>query len=604
MTSIGGAEQGLPGISQPLSQRLAVGQQLVATVLGATRHGLSVQIGHQTLDLDAPQKLASAKTLTLTPTAPGAPSGQAVDVTGIDGQVLNSPIRASLTGRAAAPRPAAAGAGESAIVQKGQIDVTARPVSEDGKIQGPAVSLRLQAGSLESSPASQPPPSSAASIQAAARSSTPSAPTAPVKTEAPLPPNPQVPVQQTTAARSAPTRPTDLPSSAPSASADVPTEQPAPIPNGRRPIAGLGSAPVTPSPSQSTAQQPTSSDPSNPSTAGRSTPSPHPTLGNEIDSLPRKAAALPAILAQRYESGLARAGAGSGPPPRQTLTEARQPTPLQGTVDAKVVARDGSGLVLLRAADRLFKVEQPLDLPVQAALQLTFTGMPSGADPLADGDSPLSKLIGLLEDIDQATRLAADTDGSPPSRQLPAADRQLAARFLGLLATTVGTASQDTSSAAAGSNTPSIEHGDHVKSLMRELGNQASEPLADGWKSVTLPLGPDPAQAVHLFHRDHDLDPDGQDAEGDVEGDEARRAVFDVSFSRLGRCQLDVLCQEQRFDLLVRSENALASDDQQEIQAIFTSACEIAGMSGEIGFRVGHFLDLPRSRAAATDLRT
>ena len=206
--------------------------------------------------------------------------------------------------------------------------------------------------------------------------------------------------------------------------------------------------------------------------------------------------------------------------------------------------------------------------------------------------------------IDRAGRQASSLDQPNTPRQLPTPGKHLASRYLGLLAASGEQTPDGETLSAAQRGGPSVIQREQVQTLVRELGGITSEPLADGWKGQTLPLGSDPAHAVSMYFRDHDLDPDDDASGNDGDHAETQRAVFDVSFSRLGRCQIDALCQRQRFDLLVRSERAFLADDQQDIAALFNAALEIAGMQGEIGFKVGSFFEPARSSTASKDVRT
>ncbi|MEM7045727.1 MAG: hypothetical protein AAF543_23190 [Pseudomonadota bacterium] len=128
--------------------------------------------------------------------------------------------------------------------------------------------------------------------------------------------------------------------------------------------------------------------------------------------------------------------------------------------------------------------------------------------------------------------------------------------------------------------------------------------MVDGWKTLLLPLESDPTQAVSLFYQDHEIDSDEQMDDAEVLKSKAKRAIFDVSFSQLGRCQIDTFCQERRFDLMIRSETALNSEDQRELTTLFHGALDIAGLTGEIGFSVGGFFEPMLSHKGARELQT
>ncbi|MGI9416671.1 MAG: hypothetical protein ACR2RA_02410 [Geminicoccaceae bacterium] len=275
-----------------------------------------------------------------------------------------------------------------------------------------------------------------------------------------------------------------------------------------------------------------------------------------------------------------------------------------------MVDRTETGKVVLNVAGQRYRIEQPIDLPTGTPLQVipASTMLAPGGGNQGDFQNAglqLARLVEILDDIDRAGRQAAEANQPNRVRQLPLPDRNLASKFLGLLSAGHGASSPaGRTHSSSGQAGLAMARRDQIETLVRELGAMASEPLEESWKSVTLPLGLDTAQAVSFFFRERDFDAEGGAAEGEADHSETQRAVFDISFSRLGRCQIDALCQEGRFDLLIRSEHLLSEGDRQEIATLFASACEIAGVTGEIGFKVGGFFEPARSSAAGKDLRT
>jgi hypothetical protein len=279
---------------------------------------------------------------------------------------------------------------------------------------------------------------------------------------------------------------------------------------------------------------------------------------------------------------------------------------------ATVASRTADGQLVIRSSDHVLKIEQAVDLPVGAPLLISFvpgSSLQSSSAPssvIAGDEAPFARLISLLEDIDRASRSAAADDlvqASP--RQLPSADRHLAARLLNLLNLAGASTATNALPLNDGDGAPNVEHTDQLRSLMHKIGVNASEPLIEGWKGLTFPLGADPAQGVFLFYRwDDSTAADDETPERGDEGGETKRAVFDISLSKIGRCQIDVLCQGQRFDLILRSESEFPEADQREISSLFSGACDVAGMHGEIGFTIGHFFEPPRSSVLPTDVRT
>lgn len=588
MTSIGGHQQAALQATRLLSFRLAAGQPIQARVLGPTRHGVSILIGRETFQLHVPSTLANAGTLTLQGTASPSVSGQQVKIIAKDNHPLPKPVEAHLTAGVQKQQLNA-----STIVQKGQIKVVADPVSPEGRVLGPSVTLHVQTSSPEAATQATVEPSAVVSRdKPVAESNLPHR----VPADLARPSGSSAPASHQSIANVGPDRGSKL-GGGKSALPDQGGQKSVPM------LTLTASGALLPAVAKSSvkaAQSHGDHPGQHQSTAtsiflgdDEATPTKNTTISSALGHRPGAVTEAKSIAPTSHPSELYRA-AGSN-----------------GAVTASVVGRTSAGNVLLEAAGQLMRIEQPVNLPHGTTLQVTFaSGLPAWMTPSdrRASENPatlLDKLIGLLDDIDRVGRQTTDPEKQPLTRQLPAPDRHLASRFLGFLSADVGGKSLP----SALSSSPErggigIAQGDQIQSLVRELGSMASESLADGWKSLTLPLGSDQSQAVSLYFRGHDLDPDDEASDEEAEQQRAQRAVFDVSFSQLGRCQIDVLCQERRFDLLIRSEKDLGPEDRRDVAELFVSACEIAGMKGEIGFNVGNFFDPVRSCAVATELRT
>ena len=591
MTSIGCHQHSTLQATQLLSQRLAEGQPVHARVLGATRHGVSVLIGRETFQLHASPKLAQAETLTLEGSASPSASGKLVKIIAWNDRPLPKPVEAHLI---SGNRMLQTDAGT--IVQKSEIKVVANPVSPEGRVLGPSVALHLQTSPIE------------AAIKVASEQLKPG-----LGGNRVVEPNS---LQQT---------PTDL---------ARPSQLSNPSANGSAAVTVHGSEsnadsgkpePIgKPSPKVVPVQTPSLTFPSAHHLPGVVRNSVNHVqqrvdqsrqqqftgtsiLSNDDEPASKKSTTTPATVNYRQEAVLE----------AKSFARTSYPVALQtalhrsGAVTASVVGRTSTGNILLEAAGQLMRIEQPVDLPAGTTLQVTFACSQSAWMTPIDHRAPenpdtlLNKLIGLLDDLDRAGRQPADSDYPPSTRQLPTPDRHLASRFLGLLPAEISDQPMVRSTSSSSGRSGNVAHlVEQIQVLVRELGSMASEFLADEWKSLTLPFGSDQSQAVSLYFRGHDLDPDDEVSGEEADNKRAQRAIFDVSFSQLGRCQIDVLCQEQRFDLLIRSEKSLDPEDRQHLAALFVSACEIAGMKGEIGFNVGGFFEPERLSSVARELRT
>ncbi len=264
-------------------------------------------------------------------------------------------------------------------------------------------------------------------------------------------------------------------------------------------------------------------------------------------------------------------------------------------ISAVVSGRAANTGALLVTAENghIYRVEPPIDLPVGTSLGLTL----KANDALMTGGrsfsetAQLNKLIELLEKIEQPSLYVRGSEQADTVQKLPAADRHLAAKMLLLMSSQFRHWSDEGSPYIADQKDISAPKRYAIQNLLSEIGQAMSDTLADGWRGTTLPLGSDPTQAVIIYYRENHADLNSDREEIGEAQDPAQRAVFDVSFKNLGRCQIDVLCQKQKFDLLIRSEQELETTDQKTITDLFISTCEISGFQGDIAYRQGGFID-------------
>ena len=115
-----------------------------------------------------------------------------------------------------------------------------------------------------------------------------------------------------------------------------------------------------------------------------------------------------------------------------------------------------------------------------------------------------------------------------------------------------------------------------------QLSRLASEPVQGEWRVVILPLLHDgmPEQ-LRLYLRQER--PDGGTAD---DGEEAStRFIIEARLSRLGPLQLDGLVRQRRFDLIVRSHDALSAAVCERILVIFREAGEDTDFGGSVAFQ-------------------
>ena len=114
-----------------------------------------------------------------------------------------------------------------------------------------------------------------------------------------------------------------------------------------------------------------------------------------------------------------------------------------------------------------------------------------------------------------------------------------------------------------------------------------------------MPIGLEDPQVLKL-HLRAPAEPDRDAQPGRDHGDAVQRAIFEVELSHLGRCQLDVLCQAERFDLVVRSAAPLGPAIEDDIRGLIAAARAAAGLTGRLEFRAAELLTLPDPLPAAS----
>ncbi len=256
------------------------------------------------------------------------------------------------------------------------------------------------------------------------------------------------------------------------------------------------------------------------------------------------------------------------------------------------------GRLLLRTAGLALRLETPLDLPIGARLQLVlpqgFASLDLAGEPeLPAADAPLRVLIDALA-TKRARREVTDRPPTPvhcgcrsrtmrwpPSCCAGCNGSMPSARRRSRAAEPMPAAPGRASSSGA------------LRAALAELGRRAQEPQAGGWRILLMPLGTAEPAPLRLYLREATLDPDRRPKPERDRSSGSRRAVFELEFSHLGRCQLDALCQARRFDLLVRTEASLDAALQQDIRALFIAARDVAGLSGQVEFRAAELLTLP-----------
>jgi len=120
-----------------------------------------------------------------------------------------------------------------------------------------------------------------------------------------------------------------------------------------------------------------------------------------------------------------------------------------------------------------------------------------------------------------------------------------------------------------------------------ELAKLADDTPVGEWRPMPLPLfdGTE-LQQIWMFTRQQQSDDaDGED--GDQEP--ATRFVIELELSEMGGLQLDGLVQENRFDLILRSRQALPEFVRRDLSQIMETSLGSTGYDGSLVFEAGDF---------------
>jgi len=113
-----------------------------------------------------------------------------------------------------------------------------------------------------------------------------------------------------------------------------------------------------------------------------------------------------------------------------------------------------------------------------------------------------------------------------------------------------------------------------------DLRQQSAASANGDWRVFTLPVLDEAAvRPIRLYVRNPQ--DDGQGGKRDPQGS---RFVLDLDLSRFGPLQLDGLVRSGRFDLVLRSHEAIDPTMRAEMSALFHTSMDGSGFSGDIAF--------------------
>jgi hypothetical protein len=292
-------------------------------------------------------------------------------------------------------------------------------------------------------------------------------------------------------------------------------------------------------------------------------------------------------------------------PPEKINTELQKfagfPRPIQ---QAEVESLTESGFPILKTADSHFVLKAPASVPVGSVVLFEARPMtaeqiiagvqqqetdniplaqnrPAPAfDPLLSTEWPaMQEALQTLQQIDPPVAQVLRHSLPTPTVNLPpAALFFLAALRSGVLDNWLGGNALQVLQTAGKKDLIARLGGDFDK-----ISSQSRETLADGWRSISIPLLHDDQLSQMQFYVRHQQDQDHGGKDGEQKP--ATRFVLNLHLSRMGDMQLDGFIHKKNFDVILRTEENLPFSARQELMKSFTKGLEQVRMQGGISFQ-------------------
>ena len=116
-----------------------------------------------------------------------------------------------------------------------------------------------------------------------------------------------------------------------------------------------------------------------------------------------------------------------------------------------------------------------------------------------------------------------------------------------------------------------------------KLSSLSKETLADGWRSISMPLLYDDQLSQMQFYVRRQYDQDGENEEDGAKP--ATRFIMNLNLSRMGEMQLDGFIRKKNFDVILRTEEKLPFNMRQELMKRFAQGLDQVQMQGKISFQ-------------------
>ncbi len=270
---------------------------------------------------------------------------------------------------------------------------------------------------------------------------------------------------------------------------------------------------------------------------------------------------------------------------------AHPPSPTGPVFSAMVLGQTGPQELILQTPLGSLKLMNMTPLPSGTQLQMRVTQILPPSLP-ETGEALLRLTQGFyvpLEGVEALAALTSNLVRQPHQGGLvPAPGKHLMSDALFLLAALKGGDLKRWIGEAKQNDSEIISH-DLLKRLnvdfstLRSSTVEAREP--QGWNLVTLPFHTGgQVEPIRLFFKRQRKEP------ARLNPGDSEHFLVDLVLAQCGRFQLDGMVKKDRnlhFDLMVRTEQPLLPNVEQDIRQIYQNAAEVTGFQGTIGFRSG-----------------